>query len=264
MSLPAAANRMRAPTNPRATDQFTAHKDNVCSLRSMKCLFARLSLTLRSALSARNRRRRSQLLSQLPRAVPDAHAGAVANATMPRHRAASSVVRTASPAALSLQRARWTVSPVRESRLQFTCTDWRMVLARCQGRENSALTRLEARASFARPGSWRVSAARGARRPHAAGHIEASRASSRSCDITRRSFAAALSRLPLTSARQTAGFGVAVCSGYCAHACAPVPPLHCHAKHRRLSCASSTDQARVTPSFQLRCTSLRTALAIGA
>ena len=79
----------------------------MCSLRSEKCLLTRRSLTLRSAFGARHRRTVPHVQRSGPRADADAHAGAVANATMPRHRHAITGFRTSRSACLSLQRARF-------------------------------------------------------------------------------------------------------------------------------------------------------------
>lgn len=76
-------------------------------------------------------------------------------------------------------------------------------------------------------------------------------ASSRACDTTLADFAARFAPPP-PNARQTAGFGVSVRSGYDAHACASVPPtLRPRQTPQTVLRRICPAQARVTPSFHL-------------
>jgi hypothetical protein len=89
VSIHASHRRTRLTPHHFSTSQVNSRarqSDNVCSLRSEECQFARLSVLCSSRATGV---RVSSHSVAGPRAIPDAHAGAVANATMPRHRAAT-------------------------------------------------------------------------------------------------------------------------------------------------------------------------------
>jgi len=232
----------------------------------MKCQFARHAV-LRSSRATGARalshgvagRARSRTL------VP----GGALNAPHAGHRAASSVVRKSSSAALSLQRARSTSHPVRESRLQFSGTGWVTVLARCPGRETRRCAPwftsecCRTRSTMRREhGTCRYPARSVVAdcfaltcRPHGAGFDWRESASSRACDST-----LARWRRRSRDSREEGADRLRVWrvsrSGYDARACASVL-RSLPRQTRRLSGAQCQFGRTVTPSFQLPALRLR-------
>jgi hypothetical protein len=213
-------------------DNSTPHGDNVGSLRSMECQFARLSVL---CSVARNRRPRLQSLSRWPARDPGRSCHTPNGVGTSRRPASVSEGRCPPPSRYSA-RVRTRLS-VRISRLQLTRAGWVTVLARCPGWEweTSAL-----RASV----DCFVSTAPCLRRPQCAGH-----------------FSARVLRLVPATAHSRGSGGAGATAARCADRLralvwqfAPATMLvparlclrhHCHTKHRRLSWRGG-----LTPSFQ--------------
>jgi hypothetical protein len=143
-----------APNDRSNSNARRVRSDKVSSRCSEESQFARRSPT-RSALRRLEARpgngpSRSKVAGRARYA--DAHAGAVANATMPRHRRAITGFRTSRSARLSLQRARSYVSPRSSVAVHSNRPGWRMSSARAVGVKELAASRLGSKLALrARP-----------------------------------------------------------------------------------------------------------------
>lgn len=153
---------------------------------------------------------------------------------------------------------------VRESQLQLTCTGCSTVSGALSAEGNSAL-RASVYELALRRSSMRCASTARLRSPTSRRRVSGKTELAIACFVSSLrqhpiEMAAALTRLPPRSADRLRALARQSLRLRCS--CLRVwPPLDCHAKHRRLSCAGLSEQACVTPSFQfpaLRSASLLT------